>query len=302
MSFNSAALLTAAGLIGATSLVDITLRALPNAPNGYAPANVTCPAVGLSIRSAASLSPNETAWLESRRKEVVSPTKDLLAQLNVTNFDAAAYLDLASSNTSNIFAGPDKHFQLLSTAEYWSDLEEPRAHIRAQLELDRRRQWDRLPAVPDSNTFINLGLNNQSTFFGRDAKDLTGPAPLVVYLPNASYTHMTITPTCDLRYSYADRDAMILNGYNVATRGNRTEDRQWPMCVGCAIPSRSEDRTRTALPDVCTRGFQSYCWNGKLDSRQPKEYAPALMIKTSAAGRISPLGSRCYYWLWMTLM
>ncbi|KAL4993256.1 lysophospholipase catalytic domain-containing protein [Aspergillus recurvatus] len=102
MRFISVALLAAAGLTSATPLADITPRALPNAPDKYAPANVTCPAVRPSIRSAASLSPNETAWLESRRKEIVSPMKELLARLNITNFDGAAYLDRVSSNTSNI--------------------------------------------------------------------------------------------------------------------------------------------------------------------------------------------------------
>lgn len=40
------------------------------------------------------------------------------------------------------------------------------------------------PAVPDINTFMNLGLNNKPTFFGCDAGNLTGPAPLVVYMPS----------------------------------------------------------------------------------------------------------------------
>ncbi|KAL5047518.1 hypothetical protein BDW71DRAFT_213967 [Aspergillus fruticulosus] len=570
MRFITVALVAAAGLISATPLADITPRALPYAPDKYAPANVSCPAVRPSIRSAASLSPNETAWLESRRKEIGSPMKDLLARLNITNFDAAAYLDMLSSNTSNIptvgiavsgggyramlngagalkafdsrtdnstaegqlggllqsatylsalsgggwlvgslfinnfTTGPDvQHFQLLSTAEYWADLVEAvhskkhagfdtsitdywgralsyqfinasdggpsytwssialmedfrngqvplpllvadgrnpgelvefstfdpaiyafapleylgsdftangpcvrgfdnagfvmgtssslfnqgllrlnstsipetfkkalasileavgqanddianypnpfqgyqgsTAAISTRSELNvvdggedgqnipfhpliqpaRRvdvifaidstanvhnwpngkslvRTYERslnstgvgngtvFPAVPDTNTFINLGLNNRPTFFGCDAKNLTGPAPLVVYLPNAPYTHMSNTSTFDLSYSDADRDAMILNGYNVATRGNSTEDRLWPTCVGCAILSRTADRTGTALPDVCTRCFQSYCWNGTLDSRQPQDYAPALMTKTSAAGRTRP--------------
>lgn len=36
------------------------------------------------------------------------------------------------------------------------------------------------PPVPDTNTFFNLGLNNRPTFFGCDASNLTGPAPLIV--------------------------------------------------------------------------------------------------------------------------
>jgi lysophospholipase len=43
------------------------------------------------------------------------------------------------------------------------------------------------PAVPDINTFLNSGFNNRPTFFGCDASNMTGPAPLVVYIPSKSY-------------------------------------------------------------------------------------------------------------------
>lgn len=40
------------------------------------------------------------------------------------------------------------------------------------------------PYIPDTNTFVNLGLNNRPTFFGCDANNLTGNgiAPLIVYV------------------------------------------------------------------------------------------------------------------------
>jgi lysophospholipase len=40
------------------------------------------------------------------------------------------------------------------------------------------------PAVPDINTFLNLGLNNRPTFFGCNASNMTGQAPLIVYMPS----------------------------------------------------------------------------------------------------------------------
>ncbi|KAL3462368.1 lysophospholipase catalytic domain-containing protein [Aspergillus heterothallicus] len=575
-------------------------RALPNAPDGYTPANVTCPATRPSIRSAASLSTNETEWLRSRHTEVLSPMRDLLNRLNITNFNASAYMDIVSSNTSNvpnigiamsgggyramlngagvikafdsrtdnstavghlggllqsatyvsalsgggwlvgsvflnnfttiaklqtdeqvwdlrnnILEGPDhKHLQLLHSASYWGDivdtvhgkrdegyntsltdywgralsyqfinaseggpsytfssialmdnfkkaqiplpifvadgrnpgelvigsnstvyefnpwefgspdpaiyafapmeylgsdfsngqvssngtcvrgfdnagfvmgtssslfnqfilrlngtdipdtlksvltsilegigeanddiaaypnpfhsysntnasiarlselnivdggedgqniplhpLTQPNRHVDVIFAIDSSadtnnwpngvslvKTYERslnstgvgngtaFPSVPDTNTFINLGLNKRPTFFGCDAQNLTGPAPLVVYIPNAPYSHWSNTSTFDLSYSDEDRDAMILNGYNVATRANSTEDSEWPACVGCAILSRSADRTDTQLPDVCTRCFSSYCWNGTVDAREPGEYEPTLMIETS---------------------
>ncbi|KAL2810290.1 lysophospholipase catalytic domain-containing protein [Aspergillus granulosus] len=603
-------LLVAASVAGATPL--ITPRALPNAPDGYAPANVTCPAVRPSVRSAADLSSNETEWLESRRRGILSPMKDLLGRLNITNFDASAYIDLVSTNTSNvpnigiavsgggyramlngagalkafdnrthnstaagqlggllqsatyvsalsgggwlvgsvflnnfttiadlqaseqvwdlrnnILEGPDReHFQTLHTASYWSDLVDavhskrdagfdtsitdywgralsyqfinaseggpaytwssialmdnfksgqiplpilvadgrnpgelvvgsnstvyefnpwefgspdpaiygfapleylgsdfengqvttngscvrgfdnagfvmgtssslfnqfllrlngtdipdiiksaiasilerideanndiasypnpfyrytntnasisrlselnvvdggedgqniplhpliqPNRHLDVIFAIDSSsnihnwpsgeslvRTYERslndtgvgngtaFPSIPDPNTFVNLGLNKRPTFFGCNTRNLTGPAPLIVYIPNAPYTHMSNTSTFDLSYSDADRDAMILNGYNVVTQGNGTHDSQWPTCVGCAILSRSAERTGTVLPGACTQCFQSYCWNGTIDSREPRDYEPTIMIRTSAAGMVRP-----WAWTW----
>ncbi|GAB1193465.1 Lysophospholipase 3 [Aspergillus pseudonomiae] len=590
----------------ASAAPGIHLRALPNAPDEYAPANVSCPAVKPTVRSASKLSQNETDWLESRRKEVVSPLKNLLGRLNLTNFDASAYIDRVSTNmsnlpnigiavsgggyramlngagalkafdsrttnstasgqlggllqsatylsalsgggwlvgsvfinnfttisdlqtsentwdlTNNILEGPNvKHFQFLNTVDYWSELVDtvktkkeagfntsltdywgralsyqfinassggpdytwssialmenfqrgqtplpilvadgrnpgelvigsnstvyefnpwefgtfdpaiysfapleylgsdfkggqissngscvrgfdnagyvmgtssslfnqgllrlngtkipkifksaiasiledlgqdnndianypnpfyeytgatpaianrshlsvvdggedgqnvplhpliqPERHVDVIFAVDSTanihswpsgkslvRTYERslssivsngtvFPAVPDPNTFINLGLNKRPTFFGCDSKNLTGPAPLIVYLPNAPYTFLSNTSTFDLSYSYEDRDAMITNGYNVATRGNGTEDASWPSCVGCAILSRSAERTGTTLPDVCSQCFKNYCWDGTINSTEPENYEPQLMIKTSLAPRELP--------------
>ncbi|KAA8641349.1 Lysophospholipase 1 [Aspergillus tanneri] len=57
------------------------------------------------------------------------------------------------------------------------------------------------PAVPDKNTFINLGLNKRPTFFGCDTKNLTGPSPLIVYLPNSPHTYHSNASTYKMEYS-----------------------------------------------------------------------------------------------------
>ncbi|EME48389.1 hypothetical protein DOTSEDRAFT_141428 [Dothistroma septosporum NZE10] len=147
------------------------------------------------------------------------------------------------------------------------------------------------PAVPDINTFFNLGLNNNITFFGCDAANISGQAPLVVYMPNAPYVFFSNTSTFQLEYNDTERDAMVLNGYNLATQGNSTLDAEWPACVGCAILSRSFDRTNTDVPEICTRCFSRYCWDGTVDSTPPKDYIPpyklgakkAVKVTTSAA-------------------
>ena len=129
------------------------------------------------------------------------------------------------------------------------------------------------PAIPDDNTFCNLGLNAHPTFFGCNASNQTGPTPLIVYIPNAPVSAFSNTSTFNLTYSDEWRDTMIQNGYDVATRGNGSLDSQWPTCVGCAVLSRSLERTKTQVPEVCQKCFEAYCWNGTLDTA-PATYEP----------------------------
>lgn len=140
------------------------------------------------------------------------------------------------------------------------------------------------PFVPDVNTFVNLGLNSRPTMFGCDARNLSAnsTAPLIVYIPNSPYTYLSNVSTFTMTYETDKRDAIVQNGYNVATKGNGTVDSQWSKCVGCAIMARSWDRTGTKVPSVRNDCFKSYCWNGTIDSREPRSYmpAPALSLQT----------------------
>ncbi|ROV95014.1 hypothetical protein VMCG_08359 [Cytospora schulzeri] len=147
------------------------------------------------------------------------------------------------------------------------------------------------PPVPDANTFINLGLNNRPTFFGCDASNLTTHLtpglpvpPLIVYIPNAPYNTESNVSTFTPSYTDDVRDAIIMNGLNVATQGNGTVDASWPACVACAVLSRSFDRTGTAVPDACADCFDRYCWNGTVDSTPISgEYEPAYKLDNVSA-------------------
>lgn len=133
------------------------------------------------------------------------------------------------------------------------------------------------PSVPDQNTFVNLGLNRQPTFFGCDSTNSTGdpPAPLVVYIPNSPYTYKSNISTLALELNDTERDGLVLNGFNVATMGNRT---QWSICIGCAIISHSLQRTMTSVPSACADCFHQYCWNGTVNATTPEIYEPSQLI------------------------
>jgi len=140
------------------------------------------------------------------------------------------------------------------------------------------------PSVPDQNTFVNLGLNTRPTFFGCDPSNMTDGlnVPLVVYIPNAPYVYNSNISTFQLATNNSERDAIVLNGYNVATMGNATLDETWPTCVGCAIISRSLDRAGIEVPESCQQCFRDFCWDGTVNSTEPAPYDPTLKIADEA--------------------
>lgn len=161
------------------------------------------------------------------------------------------------------------------------------------------------PSVPDNNTFVNLGLNTRPVFFGcyasnfTELRTLTDSAddytpPLIVWNSNYPYSYYSNTSTFKMTYETDEVAGMIQNGYNVATRGNSTEDSEWGACVGCAIIQREIERRGMSQTEQCQRCFQKYCWNGTLDATTPSEaYEPAVKTQTmeAKAGKTSKSSS-----------
>lgn len=76
-------------------------RALPNAVSGgYAPAVVECPSSRPTIRSAATLSQDETDWLKKRRAATVKPMADFIERAKISGFNGADYINNLSNNVS----------------------------------------------------------------------------------------------------------------------------------------------------------------------------------------------------------
>ncbi|POS83247.1 hypothetical protein EPUL_004836 [Erysiphe pulchra] len=121
------------------------------------------------------------------------------------------------------------------------------------------------PSIPDHNTFVNLGLNKRPTFFGCDVLNITGDAPMIVYIPNSKYSAASNLSTFQRQYSETLRNQIIQNGYEFSTQANGTVDPQWPACMGCAALSRSMTRTKTPVPTACQECFSRYCWDGTLN-------------------------------------
>lgn len=78
---------------------DLEARAFAaNAPHGYEPQISKCPSNAPTIRSASSLSDEETSWLQTRRPATVQPMRDLLGRLKIAGLDTDAYIDKHQSN------------------------------------------------------------------------------------------------------------------------------------------------------------------------------------------------------------
>lgn len=122
-----------------------------------------------------------------------------------------------------------------------------------------------------------LILNQDPTFFGCNASNMTDglSTPLIVYVPNYPYITLSNFSTFQLSTNDSQRDAIIRNGALAATMNNNT---RLSTCYGCAIMSRSLEKTGTNIPEVCTSCFTEYCWNGTLDSRTPPTYEPRVEL------------------------
>ena len=180
----------------------------------------------------------------------------------------------------------------MDTESQWPNGTALVASYRRFVELDSVKKWG-FPYIPDQNTFVNLGLNNRPTFFGCNSSNVTGetPSPLIVYIPNSPYVYPSNVSTFQLTYNNTERDAMIRNGYEVATMGNATRDSNWPTCLGCAILARSFERTDTDMPDACQQCMDDFCWSGNADSSNPSDYIPELLgteidVNGANAGKI----------------
>ncbi|KAM5343433.1 hypothetical protein ACJ41O_011970 [Fusarium nematophilum] len=68
-------------------------RAVADAPDGYAPASVSCPATRPSIRTATALSPQETEWLPLRGNNTIPALKAVLNRASIDGLDTDEYID-----------------------------------------------------------------------------------------------------------------------------------------------------------------------------------------------------------------
>jgi len=154
----------------------------------------------------------------------------------------------------------------------------------------------KFPVIPSAETFINLGLNRRPTAFGCNAgvasNSSTGGSsvayPLILYIPNTPYTALSNVSTFTMSYSDTDRNAIIQNGYNVATMGNGTVDASWPTCVGCFILQRSLVRSSRAIPAQCQTCYQRFCYNGTVDNTAVAPFEPTPFLQLVNATLNSP--------------
>lgn len=132
------------------------------------------------------------------------------------------------------------------------------------------------PYVPDANTFRNLNLTAKPTFFGCDAKNLTTlrdnltdsdyVPPLIVYTANRPFSHWSNTSTFKMSYDEDEKLSVIQNGFEAASRLNRTLDSEFQACVSCAIIRRTQERLSIDQTEQCQKCFEEYCWDGTLDT------------------------------------
>ena len=124
----------------------------------------------------------------------------------------------------------------------------------------------------------NLNLTSFPTFFGCNYT----AGPLVLYLPNAPWTTYSNYSYTQPAFTDNQFDMMMGNQFNLATYGNGAfaEGEGWPACLACGVIKRSLTRVGMEMPDVCTKCFERFCWNGEEDeavvSEAEKDHRPIL--------------------------
>ncbi|KAK9472562.1 lysophospholipase catalytic domain-containing protein [Dipodascopsis tothii] len=144
------------------------------------------------------------------------------------------------------------------------------------------------PSVPDTESFLGLGLTSQPTWFGCDSKNLTAKSPLIVYLANHPYSYYSNTSTFKMEYEEDEVAGMIENGYNAATQGNGTLNDDWQSCLACAIIHRETERRGVSPSSQCQACLDKYCWDGSVynGTVTTAEFEPTVSIESAAAAML----------------
>ncbi|KAG7844883.1 hypothetical protein KL941_003623 [Ogataea angusta] len=133
------------------------------------------------------------------------------------------------------------------------------------------------PYVPDQATFLNQNLTAKPAFFGCYASNLTDlmdevesdyVPPLIIYIANRPYSYYTNTSTYQMSYTDDEKLGFLQNGFEVTTRNNLTIDEEFRACIGCAVLQRSRERLGYSLGDQCQKCFDTYCWDGTIDTNE----------------------------------
>lgn len=152
---------------------------------------------------------------------------------------------------------------------------------------------DNFYELPSSvEEFVELGLNKKPVFFGCNGSSLVTDEnnpnatveynvmkPMLVYIPNTNYT--TLSNITDYQFSYAERDAIVANGFEIA-QNDGEED--FAQCVGCAIIRRSEERAGIEISPFCNKCFSKYCFEIESvpDNSTISEIIPKTIYSSSA--------------------
>lgn len=76
---------------------------MPKTPDGYDPGRVSCLVTTRpAIRTATSLSAEETAWLPRRDNTTISALKAIISRANISDIDTSVYIDNIVSNGSAV--------------------------------------------------------------------------------------------------------------------------------------------------------------------------------------------------------
>ncbi|KAI9656685.1 MAG: hypothetical protein M1831_004595 [Alyxoria varia] len=125
--------------------------------------------------------------------------------------------------------------------------------IRATYLASQAAGLDKMPEIPEPQTFVDKGFDKRPRIFGCNDPAKT----MIVYVPNANYVFDSGLGTFTLQVPPETTDSMVQNGEQVALGGAPEKSAEWGTCVACAVMNKSG----VDLPPDCDECLKTWCEN-----------------------------------------
>ena len=108
--------------------------------------------------------------------------------------------------------------------------------------------------------------------------------PLVLYaadFPYSSYTNLSSNVDYLSPFQVID---LTSNALQLISQDSDRLRADWTSCLACGAIYRSLQRMNWAIPEVCEKCMDEYCWDGAVSDSEPGFLSPTLVLDSLSWG------------------